>query len=123
MNRPSLPRITQAFFGVIFLVLLYQAIRIPKIPEVEPREDKTIVDCTGAPIFVPYAFEWTIAEPHACKPQCTDGKQRYIVYNSGLATQCEAPPGCNDIGEDTGVTCKIPAGVTAPTPNPSPEFK
>lgn len=110
MNRPSLQHIIQAFFGVIFLILLYQAIRVPKIPEAEPREDTATVNCTGEPIFVPYAFEWTVLEPHACAPQCTDGKQRYIVYTNGLATQCENLPGCNDTGEDTGVTCKISAG-------------
>lgn len=64
--------------------------------------------CIGEPIVVDYAYDYRMLEPHACKPQCADGKQRYILYANNVATQCDTPPGCNDWGEDRKVTCMPP---------------
>ncbi|MBI3332059.1 hypothetical protein HYZ99_03815 [Candidatus Peregrinibacteria bacterium] len=113
MKTFSFQHIVLGFFGLIFLILLYQAIRIPKVPT-EEREEVTEVDCIGEPIKVSFPYAFTISEPHTCKPQCADGRQRYILYTNGYGTQCETPPGCNDVGEDTGVTCR-PPGVPKAT--------
>ena len=107
--RISIKNIFIALFGVIFLVLLYQAVRVAKVPVIVQEAETA---CVGEPIRVDYAFEWSVEEPHACAVQCTDGKPRYILYTNGLGTQCEPPPGCNDYGEDNGIICVVPAGVS-----------
>ena len=63
-------------------------------------------DCFGEPLYVDYPFKDSYLEPHACELQCEDGIQHYVIYSNNLATQCETLPGCNDEGEDRGVTCK-----------------
>lgn len=68
--------------------------------------------CMGEPIFLDYAYNYAPAEPHECKPQCIDGRARYLSYSNGLATQCGVPPNCFDWGEDQGVTCKPEAKTT-----------
>ena len=109
MQRPTFQHTVLFFFGFIFLILLYQAVRTPKVPEKAAQQ--LADDCKGDPIFVDYPYNYTVAQPHACKPQCADDKLRYVVYSNGLGTQCEIPPGCNDYGEDQGVTCRVPPGV------------
>ena len=93
--RISIKNIFIALFGVIFLVLLYQAIRIAKTPDIV---EEAKANCIGEPIRVDYAFKWSVEEPHACAVQCKDGRPRYILYTNSLGTQCETPPGCNDYG-------------------------
>lgn len=68
--------------------------------------------CLGEPIFVDYVYNYGPVDPHECKPQCADGRRRYIAYSNDLATQCGEPPNCFDWGEDQGVTCKM-EGKTA----------
>lgn len=94
------------FFGLLILILAYQGVREAKAPTMTKVESE--VTCIGSPIKVDFAYEWTVAEPHSCAVQCQDGRPRYILYANGMGTQCEAPPGCNDYGEDNGVTCKPP---------------
>ena len=61
--------------------------------------------CDGTPIKVDYPYYGGMLEPHACKPQCDDHLQHYVLYSNGKATQCQKIPGCNDWGEDQGVSC------------------
>lgn len=68
-------------------------------------------DCKGTPIIVPYSYGGGMLDPHECKVQCDEGVQKYILYSDGQATQCQDLPGCNDTGEDRGVTC-IPPGAS-----------
>ncbi|GEM_PF-1346339 len=69
--------------------------------------------CIGAALNVDFPYLGTVNEPWTCQVQCTDGKPRYILYSNGKATQCQEPPGCNDTGEDTGVTCIPPQAATS----------
>jgi hypothetical protein len=71
-------------------------------------------DCIGDPISVAEPYERASIFAHSCLPQCDDKRPRYLVYGNGLATQCEAPPGCSDEGEDSGVTCRPPRRETTP---------
>jgi len=91
--------------GGILLIIVVQAF-LPEgpLPGVTPSKEES---CVGEPIVVDYDFGGSFMEPHACAVQCADDKPRYILYKNGKATQCETPPGCNDYGEDRGVTCKI----------------
>ncbi len=83
-------------------IVLVQAATDPIPPTMPPPEPAA--ECIGEPIVVSYAYTgWN--KPHACAPQCKDDRPRYILYTDGRATQCETPPGCNDWGEDKGVTC------------------
>lgn len=95
--------------GIILLVLIVQSI-FPStyVPE-PPKPAAPVVACVGAPIPVAYAYTGTVNEPWDCKVQCDDGKPRYILYSNGKAAQCETPPGCNDFGEDNGITCNPPS--------------
>lgn len=95
------------FFGLVLGVLVYNAVKPERLPEPPPGPPEQ--DCVGEPILVSYPYRGTVEEPHACLPQCQDGKRRYILYANGKATQCEDPPDCNDYGEDRGVICKPPA--------------
>lgn len=99
-------RVVTGVLGLLFCVLVIQAV-IPRTYTPEPREPVVEQLCLGTPIVVDYAFTGGYLEPWACESQCDDNKQHYIVYSNGKATQCEPPPGCNDWGEDTGVTCRI----------------
>jgi hypothetical protein len=92
--------------GIILVILVAQWSLPERLPEVAPPEPTA--ECKGDPITVEYPFNGTMVEPHACKPQCADGKQRYILYTNGVATQCSDPPSCLDWGEDHGETCIVP---------------
>lgn len=93
--------------GVLLLIIVVQSF-IPweyrtHIPEPEPE-----VECMGEPIAVDFPFNGGVNEPWTCQVQCTDQKPHFILYTNGKATQCETLPGCNDTGEDRGVTCTPP---------------
>lgn len=86
-------------------IVLLQAVTAPSVPVPPPPEPEET--CIGSPIAVSYPYAgWS--KPHECIVQCKDDEPRYILYTDGLATQCETPPGCNDWGEDKGVTCVPP---------------
>ena len=104
-------QIVGGILGLMLLVVVVQALlpgRQPPPPEPAPPA----AACVGEPIPVDYAFSGWL-EPHACAVQCDDDKPRYVLYSDGKATQCEAPPGCNDEGEDNGVLCE--PVLTSPT--------
>lgn len=107
----QLQKIIPAFFLVVLALVLFDSFRPVKVPT---REDVALVEkpCKGTPISVDFPFEWTVSKPHSCAPQCADGKPRYILYSDGQATQCEDPPGCNDYGEDNGITCTPPGAAS-----------
>jgi hypothetical protein len=77
-----------------------------------PAKAAPPVPCVGEPITVNYDFQGGYIEDHACKPQCGTEQQRYVLYKNGKATQCQTLPGCNDTGEDQGVSC-IPPGASS----------
>src|SRR5207237_225282 len=93
--------------GLILLIVVVQAF-LPEGPLAVPPPPVQSETCIGDPIVVSYDFGGTFMEPHECIVQCADNKPRYILYKNGQATQCETPPGCNDYGEDRGVTCEVP---------------
>jgi hypothetical protein len=95
----------------VLLVLIYDAVKPERLPEPPPQPPEQ--DCIGEAVLVNYPYRGTVEDPHACLPQCSDGKQRYILYTNGKATQCEDPPGCNDYGEDRGITCRSPSSLPA----------
>lgn len=103
----TLQRTVIGTLGVLLVIVIAQTLLprqyVPQEPQVVPEQV-----CTGEPIVVDYPFEGGYLDPWACKVQCDDGRQRYVLYSNGLATQCETPPGCNDLGEDRGVTCVPP---------------
>lgn len=105
-------RIIIGVLGVLLLVVVVQSI-LPENYEPEEQVPVTEAPCEGQPLNVDYAFEGGYLDPWACQPQCDDGIQRYVVYSNGKATQCETPPGCNDWGEDRGVTCTLPEQTPA----------
>jgi len=89
--------------AVISGVLLYQSfLADTSKSEFKPKENQ---ECEGEPIAVNYPYYGGMLQPHACKPQCDDGIQHYVLYTNGKATQCQKIPGCLDWGEDQGVTC------------------
>jgi hypothetical protein len=94
--------------GLILVFVAAQAI-VPKAYTPQPREITEEGQCIGEPIEVDFAYNGGVNEPWTCQVQCDDDEPRYILYSNGMATQCETPPGCNDTGEDTGVTCTPPA--------------
>jgi len=97
-------KIAAGFLVVVLLVLLLQASRSEFI---EPRPPPAPgQECEGQPIVVNYPYQGGLLAPHACRVQCEDNVQRYIVYTNDMATQCDKPPSCLDWGEDKGVTCK-----------------
>jgi hypothetical protein len=98
-----------AFLGI----LMVQALTGPVVHGTPGDSAGDGDPCIGEPITVNYAYNRGVLEPHACQPQCADGRQRYILYSNDLATQCQTPPGCNDWGEDRGVTCVPPVTATA----------
>ena len=110
MQKDRFPYAVGLVLGIIVLVVVAQAIlpeRIP--PPAPPTPPAQQATCIGTPIKVSYAYTGGYIQDHACLPQCADNKPRYVLYTNGEATQCETPPGCNDTGEDTGVTCVLPA--------------
>ena len=115
MSHPQDQRLMIGFFGIIFVLLFLQAMFPPR----DAKRDLTQPaqqDCVGTPLYVPYEYNGTTVDPWSCQPQCTDQKQHYLVYTNGMATECETLPGCNDAGEDNGVTCHIPNGAVPVSP-------
>ena len=106
LSRLPIEKVAYSFFGVVFLVLVYQSFFWT--PVVKPFSLEPSGECVGESLFVSYPYEGRVLDPHACAPQCADQRQRYIVYTNGYATQCETVPGCSDWGEDRGKTCRIP---------------
>ncbi|OGJ63760.1 hypothetical protein A3C37_00825 [Candidatus Peribacteria bacterium RIFCSPHIGHO2_02_FULL_53_20] len=105
-------KVTIGVLTAILAILVLQTIRGP-VNHGTPGDIAQEGDpCVGEPIVVGYAYDYQMLEPHACKIQCSDKKQRYIQYTNGLATQCDTPPGCNDIGEDRRVTCVVAGAVS-----------
>lgn len=104
----SLERIIVGTLGVLLLVIGVQSI-IPKTYTPKPKPPVVETPCKGTPIKVDFAFTGGTNDPWTCQVQCTDNKPRYILYSNGKGTQCETPPGCNDSGEDNGITCTVPA--------------
>lgn len=106
----SVERVVSLFLLIVLLTLIYQAffktISLPE-PDLDPKKD-----CEGTALFVEYPYVGRVIEPHACAPQCVDQVQRYVVYTNGLATQCAPLPGCSDLGEDRGITCRIPGSTS-----------
>lgn len=103
---------TLGFFSLVIILLAIQVLVGP-VNHGTPGDDvEEAGPCIGTPIIVDYAYGSRMLEPHECAVQCTDNQPRYIQYTNGLATQCETPPGCNDLGEDRGVTCTPPAMST-----------
>jgi hypothetical protein len=102
---------TLALFGVIVVLLFIQALFPRQASPVDPA-DMVKGECEGEALAVPYAYTGNVVEPWSCKVQCTDQKQRYLLYTNGVATQCEKLPGCNDYGEDRGETCTIPGNAS-----------
>lgn len=92
--------------GMLLIVVVQAFLPEGALPSPVPTQE---TECVGEPIVVDYDFGGTFMEPHECAIQCQDGNPRYILYANGKATQCETPPGCNDYGEDRGITCKVPA--------------
>lgn len=106
--------VVYGFCALIILLLAVQWIIPPRMPEVKLPDP--LADCVGEPLSVPYAYTGGVNEPWACQVQCDDQKQRYLSYTNGVFTQCEMLPGCNDTGEDSGVTCRAPL-ISKPIPN------
>lgn len=100
------PGVLKIFFCGIFLILIYQGLRVARIPAVTPPEAEAA--CIGEPIVVNFPYLGTVNDPWTCQVQCAEGKEKFILYTNGKATQCEELPGCNDRGEDDGVTCAPP---------------
>ena len=103
----TLERIVAGICGVILFIVIAQSLRPAPYVSTPPPPPAQIGNCIGTPIPVSFPYLGTANEPWTCKPQCDDDQPRYILYTNGKATQCETPPGCNDTGEDTGVTCKV----------------
>lgn len=105
----SIEQIIGGVCGIMLLIVVAQAVTEPAVPVAPPP--KPASECVGDPITVSYPYVgWS--KPHACAPQCKDDRPRYVLYSDGKATQCETPPGCNDWGEDKGVTCVPPLAST-----------
>lgn len=100
-------QIVVSVLGLILVIVASQAI-LPERYVPEAQEEVAAEPCIGKPIPVDFPYMGNVAEPWSCKPQCEDGQPRFILYSNGKATQCETPPGCNDFGEDRGVTCEPP---------------
>lgn len=97
-----------ALCGLILVVVLAQAV-IPDTYTPQPKPEVVAGECIGEAIEVDFEFNGGVNDPWTCQEQCDDNEPRYILYSNGKATQCESPPGCNDYGEDNGITCTPPA--------------
>jgi len=104
MSFPLHQKFAAAVIAIILAIVAWQAF-FPKKYVPGERQAVEGEPCKGQPIPVDYAYNWGPVEPHECKVQCSDGKERYILYSNGLATQCSKPPSCLDYGEDNRVTC------------------
>lgn len=103
------------FLGLVLLLLFVTTIQRINVDDAKPTPvaQSKKVPCKGEPIFVDENYYGDTLEPHSCAEQCNNNKQRYLLYKNGRATQCETPPGCNDIGEDKGIECLPPSGNKA----------
>ncbi len=104
-------RFTHIVVGLLGFMLMVVAVEsvvpstyVPTEQDLEPK-----VKCIGEPITVAEAYNGGVLEPWSCRPQCDGDIPRYVLYQNGMATQCEPPPGCNDRGEDLGETCEPPS--------------
>lgn len=105
--RVSKDFITIGSLALVFIVILGQAF-LPERALPPPPPSVPSTPCRGEPIAVDFAFTGSIQQQWTCKIQCDDHKLRYILYANDKATQCEELPGCNDYGEDHGITCAPP---------------
>jgi hypothetical protein len=108
-----LSSIVYGFCAFLILLLFVQWLLPPRMPVVGPPP--ATAQCEGEPIVVDFRYDGAINEPWTCRVQCDDKKPRYVLYTNGVATQCETPPGCNDYGEDNGITCTPPVATPAST--------
>lgn len=104
----TLERVIVGTLAALLLIVAVQSL-FPHEYVPSPKEPVVEVPCTGMPIKVDFAYTGGVNDPWTCQEQCNDNKARYILYSNGKGTQCQTPPGCNDTGEDTGVTCTVPA--------------
>lgn len=105
-------RMVPWLLGLMLAIVAVQGLRpLDRVPP--PRSMPPPEQCRGAPIRVDFAFNGSVNEPWTCQVQCEDSLPRYILYSNGKATQCEAPPGCNDYGEDRGITCVPPVASSS----------
>lgn len=100
---PLLRNTVSLFLVLVVAILLRDSVQMLFVGASRPESGKP---CEGVPLEVDYPFHGGMNPPHACKPQCDDDVQRYILYSNGMATQCQLLPGCLDWGEDQGVTCE-----------------
>lgn len=107
----SLHQAVLVVLGLILGIVVVESV-IPRRYVPRPEDIEPEVECIGQPIAVDFPYMGTIAEPWSCQEQCNDDAPRYILYSNGRATQCETPPGCNDYGEDRGMTC-VPPGAAS----------
>lgn len=107
MSVQSLERTIGITLGGLLLIVALQSV-VPRAYTPQPKEPVVEVPCKGMPITVDFAYTGGVNDPWTCQVQCQDDKPRYILYSNGKATQCQVPPGCNDYGEDNGVTCTVP---------------
>jgi len=112
---PFVQRFQQIVIGILGLLLVIVILQsvVPQEYVSTPQEPVQLGSCLGDPIEVDYAYTGTVADPWTCQVQCEDDVPRYILYTNGRATQCETPPGCNDYGEDHGITCQPPGQESA----------
>jgi hypothetical protein len=118
LSDSSYARPLKIFFGIIAVLLVVHALFPPEPKKFDPS---AMADgqCEGEALMVPYEYNGNVVDPWSCKIQCDDQKQRYLVYMNNVGTQCEPLPGCNDQGEDRGVTCRLPSGVSYTGPGAS----
>lgn len=103
----TLERVVGGTLGALLIVVAGQSL-FPRPYVSQPKEPVVEVSCIGTPITVDFAYNGTVNEPWTCEEQCDNNQPRYILYTNGKATQCQTLPGCNDTGEDSGVTCTPP---------------
>jgi hypothetical protein len=104
-QRDAAPAMIIGSFASALVVLVLLGLLVP------PLGGKAA--CIGEPIAVEFPYQSNMLGPHSCRPQCEDQRARYLLYTNGIATQCEPPPGCSDLGEDSAVTCRVsPPGTT-----------
>lgn len=102
-----LQRYITGFFFFVFVLVALQSI-FPRGGRTVAKAPAAPVPCQGEPIKVDFPYQGSTLDPWTCQVQCTDKKQHYILYSNGQATECETLPGCNDSGEDNGITCTPP---------------
>lgn len=103
----NLTRAVLILCGVMLLIVVVQSVH--PFSYVQPTPPVKEVPCIGDPIPVDFSYTGSVNDPWTCQVQCSDDKPRYVLYTNGKGTQCETPPGCNDYGEDHGITCAVSA--------------